>query len=520
MKIELWKINVMAFTMLLLCAAGGAWLQLERQNRTFIAEASDHARLAADIMLLNTDNAIIAENILKDIFMIFLGNTAKFADYLERIEPFKSEELEAFAIESGLAGIGVIRSSERISVFGPEGWQRLVPDKLECGRKGSMTLYPAVHLMVFISAEERGICLAVAADSSRLEKLKASAGIERTLERISGLEGVKSVSFKPESPEASHYREFKKDSENVVVEFSETKKFVSAYADIGSGRLTVEMDMEPLYRIRATTMFYFIFFGLGLFLTGLLLTWIVYRYQRAYIKQLRAFEKDLARQSEDAALGRSAAAVAHEIRNPLNSVAMGLQSLKMAPAGNKHNSLIDIMLSEIKRANGILSQMLSFSASYRPVKVTIHLGNVLKNQVLLFESQLKSKNIKVLFNIEDLAVQGDPSLLSQVFSNLISNAINAQQEGGFIDFFLKKQGGQICFEMRNGGNLPDTESMKRLFEPYFSTGTRGTGLGLAICQKIVEAHGWSIEAVVTEDYFSTQIIMANKKVKTGEDSRS
>lgn len=493
LKADLWKINLAAFIMLLIFSAGGTWLQLEFHNRTFKKEVMDHARLASDIIKLNAENVLTAENIVKKVFRQFLGNTAKFTSFLNMIEPFTSHELAAFARESGMVGIGILDNINHKETFGPAGWQKKLPFPPTC-REGESQFYflNPNGLMLFISPLKHEHCVIVAVDSMQLEKLEKHAGLKKTIERVSKLKGVSSVKLVKNSETKKNGAEKGMKPEGLT--FKDRK--VSIHVDTDAGRLIVEMDAEPFYNVRERTIGYFFMFAMGLLFTGGILTLIVYRYQKTYIKRIRDIEKAMAQEREDAVLGRSAATVAHEIRNPLNSVSMGLQSMQMGSVPkDSAPDLIETMLKEVKRANEIVNQMLRFSSYAKLDLEEISLQELVNEQLLLLNRPIEQQGITVSTYMEDIKIKADHSLMTQVILNLLRNAIKAQPDGGIIKIVIKQKNNFLNLSISNQGNMPDVDDMEQLFEPYFTTGTRGTGLGLAICRKIIKLHGGHIKAL-------------------------
>ena len=102
---------------------------------------------------------------------------------------------------------------------------------------------------------------------------------------------------------------------------------------------------------------------------------------------------------------------------------------------------------------------------------------------------------------KEVEVDADPFLIQQLFGNLLSNAMDALPNGGniIIEFFVE-DGFQVV-RISNSGRIPPPETLKQIFEPYFTLKTRGTGLGLAICQRIVTAHHGFIRARVESGIF-------------------
>ncbi len=225
-------------------------------------------------------------------------------------------------------------------------------------------------------------------------------------------------------------------------------------------------------------------------------------------------EVTLQRQMRDAerlsTMGTLAAALAHEIRNPLEALNLNLELLErslqqsqLAPSEeNKTGKYVRIFDSEVSRLVGIVENFLSFARpSHSPSKRT-NLNEILQQVVELIENQAKSRKITTCLNIdgEHMIVQGFEDQLKQLFLNMIINGLEAMPEGGKLSIHAEAihQSSSESTASRAVVRIEDTgegippEKIGRLFEPFFSTRSRGTGLGLTIANRIAFEHGGSI----------------------------
>lgn len=206
----------------------------------------------------------------------------------------------------------------------------------------------------------------------------------------------------------------------------------------------------------------------------------------------RQYERQLSKEREDAALGRAAAAIAHEVRNPLNAIAMGLQRLQIEveDLGTEHQRLLSLMFDSVQRANEIIGELLRYARPQRPQMELFSLGRVVENVLVLYKPLCTDLGMVVRESILFTdPVLGDANLLKQVIENLLRNAIEAQPNGGLLDIELKREEKEVVLAVRNSGFLLPQDEAMRIFEPYFSTKAQGTGLGMSIALRIVKAHG-------------------------------
>lgn len=206
-----------------------------------------------------------------------------------------------------------------------------------------------------------------------------------------------------------------------------------------------------------------------------------------------------------AVAGRLAATIAHEIHNPLDSVANLLYLLQQDPNDSEASHFLEIAQSELARVTQISRAMLSL---YRESKapVPVNLKDMLEDLLLLMEGRLGTLGVKVSTDLPpEITVEGFPAELRQVFTNLISNAAEAAGEGGQVSIRVtpqaagigpkgaRQQAGAIV-EISDSGPGISPEVRDRLFQPFFTTkGERGTGLGLWVSHGIIRKHAGTLQ---------------------------
>lgn len=235
--------------------------------------------------------------------------------------------------------------------------------------------------------------------------------------------------------------------------------------------------------------------------TGLILTF-------QDISQIRAMEETLRRSDRLAAVGRMAAGLAHEIRNPLGSMSAALQFLQeKLPPETADASLMDVVLRESERLNHIITNFLTYARPSANIFSKENfsdtdVGEAIRDCLALLRL---SPEVKATHLLEfeppkkQIKIQGNETQIKQVFWNILRNSLQAMPSGGKLNVRLKEfpeKNVQIIFEDTGIGISP--EYLEHLFEP-FSNHANGTGLGLSIVHKIVRDHGGRIDVQSREN---------------------
>lgn len=206
--------------------------------------------------------------------------------------------------------------------------------------------------------------------------------------------------------------------------------------------------------------------------------------------------KRLVQQERIAALGRAAAQVAHEVKNPLAGLllyAMHLKS-KIDKSSESQAALVDKIVDTINHLTGTVERILGFA---RPVNITLrpaNLNNIVNNVLDLLRPQITANKIDVRVSLSEqpATVMIDESSIQSALMNLILNAIEAMPEGGRLNVRSDRIEQMLRLEIADTGQGISEEGMKNIFEPFYTTKPQGLGLGMPYAKKIVEQHGGTI----------------------------
>jgi signal transduction histidine kinase len=216
-------------------------------------------------------------------------------------------------------------------------------------------------------------------------------------------------------------------------------------------------------------------------------------------------ERGLRRQESLAAVGQATAQVAHEIRNPLGSIRLGVSMLRDSVSDAEGLNTIELVERGIKHLNKLVVDVAQFSRRKTLEQSNVDLHQLIKHSLELAADKIKNKETPIEERLLDEKLVGhwDPDQLSQVFVNVIANAIDASPKRAPVvistavvnvtgDDEVRAVRKLARVTIADHGNGMDKATLDRIFEPFFSTKKRGTGLGLAIVKQIVEQHDGTI----------------------------
>jgi two-component system sensor histidine kinase PilS (NtrC family) len=214
------------------------------------------------------------------------------------------------------------------------------------------------------------------------------------------------------------------------------------------------------------------------------------------LTHIRALEETSRRQDRLAAIGRMAASIAHEIRNPLAAMRGSIQMLRSEMEGQSaQTELMEIILRESDRLNRIIGDFLNYARPRSSVHEIVDVGELLRETFTLLRHSPEVNEKQVIEDeISDgpLMANVDAEQLRQVFWNLARNALQAMPKGGTLRAELTRNShNRVRIAFIDTGRGMSPEQVEHLFEPFSST-TGGTGLGLSIVYQIIRDHGGTI----------------------------
>lgn len=210
-----------------------------------------------------------------------------------------------------------------------------------------------------------------------------------------------------------------------------------------------------------------------------------------------------------AALGRLSAGLAHELRNPLNTVGMLIYAMvSEAPWGSSLYDDLRIVQGELVRMKLLIDQFLDFARPRSPHFQRERIEEIMEETLLLIG--LEAKKLGVVIRKEWQrglpCVWVDGAQIKQVFLNVLLNALQAMPNGGQLRVRIRVSGGSLLTTIQDEGEGMPPEVKERLFEPFFTTKQGGTGLGLSISQRIIENHSGRLR-ITSEKGTGTTVVI-------------
>jgi len=223
---------------------------------------------------------------------------------------------------------------------------------------------------------------------------------------------------------------------------------------------------------------------------------------------LRKAHAEVVQSQKLATLGYLAAGMAHEIRNPLNSISLFVQLIKEGVEDSEKTEYVEKILQEVDRVDGTLRKLLDTAKRPRFELTEVNIEDIIQKTLDSFAPQMSTQKITLIFlpkrNFPRL--KADPAEIQQIFTNLFLNAIDEMPDGGELAIELDHDGSDITIQVSDSGKGIPEENLPNIFDPFFSTKSRGTGMGLPLVLRIIKNYGGKIEVVASGKSGTTFLI--------------
>jgi signal transduction histidine kinase len=186
--------------------------------------------------------------------------------------------------------------------------------------------------------------------------------------------------------------------------------------------------------------------------------------------------------------------MAHEIRNPLNSISLFIQLMRQNTTDPEQQDYQGKILKEIDRIDDIIRKLLDASRRTRTITNDISIDRVIDNALEVFSPQIETGKIRVTRSYCDSPspIKADPAELEQIFTNLFLNALDEMSTGGHLHIQICEENGRVVVRVADSGGGISADTLPNIFDPFFSTKARGTGMGLPVVQRIARIYEGNI----------------------------
>jgi len=217
---------------------------------------------------------------------------------------------------------------------------------------------------------------------------------------------------------------------------------------------------------------------------------------RRQAEDLEASRKEASENEKLAALGRLAAGIAHEVRNPLGVIRSSASMIQESfEPGQDSHTACGFICDEIDRLDGLIHSLLNFARPLELTRKAVSIERVVERALAIAGPGLEERGVSLSRSEADPVplVSADPDLAAQVVLDLVTNAAEAVPERGRIEVRTAREGSTVRVDVADSGPGVTVEVAGRVFEPFFTPKARGTGLGLAMAARIAQAHGGELE---------------------------
>lgn len=200
-----------------------------------------------------------------------------------------------------------------------------------------------------------------------------------------------------------------------------------------------------------------------------------------------------------AAMGFLAAGMAHDIRNPLNSISLFTQLMRQNTTESDQKDYLGKIIREVEKIDSIIRRLLDVSHCKRNPTATVRIDRIIDDALEVFSPKFEAANIRLerRYNAEPPPIKADPVELEQIFTNLFLNAIDEMPRGGRLGVEISIEKGAMVIRVEDsGGGIPE-HVLPNIFAPFFTTKPRGTGMGLPVVRRIARLYGGVIEVEQT-----------------------
>ncbi|MEW5803349.1 MAG: ATP-binding protein [bacterium] len=529
--------TVSIFLLIIIVGFHSLW-QIRKGKQALYNALYDQGEALVESLQASGKNAIISNQLAQEILVNRLLDNARLIDILLRTYGYNSILLNEMVAKNNLFRVQVVDQSCRVifdslappfpSILNwlPDDRHRSIFLKVIApilrGEKrfileGVRQDQPTIENLFWVAMarENNQGAIIIHVDNAYMEQFRKEIGIGKLIGDIAEQEGINYICFQDESsfiiaPEhvslpalkcslqpQSIQGKFYHDHQSGERSYEIIKPFIFKGKVLGFFRVGLSLDKftKNIQQTQKNSIWFsLLIIALG---SGGLIT--IFYHQYIQYKRHKILEEGLQRTERLTSIGKLAAGVAHEIRNPLNAISMAIQRLQHEYLPEKEENqqefidFTDIIRNEVKRVDKIIGNFLSFAREPKLEMEEVDITHLINDLLYIFtaEAQKHKVEFKTQYQGSPLQCRCDPNQIKQALINIIRNAFQAMPKGGLIAIKVSQVQDQVLISVTDTGiGIADTA---KIFEIYYTSKKGGIGLGLPISQKIIEEHGGKIE---------------------------
>jgi signal transduction histidine kinase len=536
------------FSVLLLVGLLGAYIYAETQrlDRELLNQTEQRGASLAEAMAANIRSAFMANALLEDLIGQRLLDNARLIDQLLRTQPADDQLLRQIAALNRLEKIELLDADGNKLKKGPpapaqermeemlERMRQVHGEEFAQERRARMRFMwgrrwqlpqdqgqapPKVTERKFWEGSVFGVAIgarsfpgiiAVHANADYILNFRKEIDVQKRIEELGRQPDIEHVALLDHGGKVIAHTDVRLIDQHATVPSAEMVSHRSngrydivKTVDVNGssiGVLEIGLSLAPMEAAWRRSLGSMIIFGVAVLAVGILGMATIFYNQQSHLKKIKTLEAEISRQERLSELGNMAANVAHEIRNPLNSVSIGLQRLRaeFTPTqdAQDYTRFLTLMQEEVRRLNAIVEQFLSLARPLNLIREPIAVAPFLEELHTLMGAEATASRVRIELKVapELPPLRADRNHLKQLLLNLILNAMQAMPNGGTLTVAAAADGDKLKLSVIDEGTGIKPEALDKIFDPYFTTKTKGSGLGLSIARRIAEAHGGSIVA--------------------------
>ena len=533
--------------------------QMERGKATLYNDLYDQGEALIESLRSSAKNTIISNKLVQEILINRLIDNARLIDMLIEKNHYNSSLLNEIATKNNLFRVQIT-----------DRWGKIILDTIEPPFPDILNTAPMIqepfgiwinpilkgekHIIIEGMHKDQAVlgnlfwvamarsnlqgAIIIHVDAYYMDQFRQEIGISKLINDISDQKGIRYIAFQdkdnlytapqnislPKLNNIQYVPNFKNAQFNYLSSGEEVyeiiKPFIFQGRVLGIFRVGLSLD-KFLLNIRNSQK-RTIWSSLSIILLGTIGFIFIFYHQYMQYKRQKIMEESLHRTIRLNSIGKLAAGVAHEIRNPLNAIGMTVQRFQheYLPESKENRDefihLTNVIREEVTRVDKIIGDFLSFAREPKLELQKVDILSIMEDILSIFTIEAEKQNVKIQTNFANppLFCHCDPNRIKQALINIIKNAIQAMPDGGELTIHINKIKDNILISVSDTGlGILDTT---KIFEIYYTSKEGGVGVGLPICQKIIEEHGGRIEVtskVEEGSQFKIQLPVFPAKIK-------